>query len=165
MKRGAPLIDRLLSRVTMVPIAGCWIFTGSLNEAGYGMIGIGRRGEGVDRAHRITYRHFCGEIPAGMFVCHRCDQPACCNPHHLFLGTNLDNVRDCIGKGRASNPPKNPHLIGESHYAHVITADVVRAARRLRAEGMMYKDIASSLGAPIRAIYGACTGKSWRHIK
>lgn len=164
MKRGAPLIERLLDRVVMIPIAGCWIFTGAVNDFGYGIIGLGARGAGNDRAHRITYRHFCGEIPDGMFVCHRCDQPACCNPHHLFLGTAKDNTRDCMQKGRASAPPENRHIVGEVHYGHVLTEEIVREARRLRGTGMMFKDIASALGFKQHTIYKACSGLSWRHV-
>ena len=101
-----PAIVRTLERVVRIPFSGCWIFTGALNEAGYGMVGLGARGERNDRAHRITYRHFKGEIPKGMLVCHECDVPSCCNPDHLFLGTHKDNTRDMINKKRNSPPPR-----------------------------------------------------------
>ena len=122
-------IDRVLNRVVRIPFSGCWIFTGATNEFGYGIVGTGGRGSPNDRAHRITYRHFCGDIPAGMFVCHECDVPSCCNPNHLFLGTNQDNVNDMVRKKRNSPPPRNPHVTGSSHPLSKFTDDEVAFAR------------------------------------
>lgn len=81
----------------------CWNWTKCLNEKGYGIFGVD--GKKVDRAHRIAYRLCVGEIPAGLFVCHHCDNPKCVRPDHLFLGTNLDNVKDMFLKNRNSPPP------------------------------------------------------------
>ncbi len=81
----------------------CWEWTACLNEKGYGMFGIGTKR--LDRAHRISYRMLVEEIPKGLFVCHRCDNPKCVNPSHLFLGTNRENVEDMHAKGRNSPPP------------------------------------------------------------
>jgi hypothetical protein len=107
-----PAVERVLDKVVAIPFAGCWVFMGATNSFGYGIVGSGGRGKPNDRAHRITYKHFKGEIPKGMFVCHTCDVPSCCNPDHLFLGTNQDNVNDMVRKKRNSKPPRNPHVVG-----------------------------------------------------
>lgn len=91
------------SKVEMIPFHECWEWNAARNEKGYGIFGV--HGKKVDRAHRISYRIVKGEISKGMFVCHTCDNPGCVNPAHLFLGTNLDNVRDMIAKKRNILPP------------------------------------------------------------
>src|SRR5690242_3461462 len=88
------LADRLWSRYDVAD-SGCWIFTGSRHKTrGYGSIGLGRRSEGTIETHRAAWLVTHGEIPADAFVCHRCDNPPCINPEHLFLGTVEDNNRD-----------------------------------------------------------------------
>lgn len=87
---------------------GCIEWTGTLRN-GYGRLVIGSRSDGSRRtvsAHRLAYATYKGEIPKGMFVCHTCDNPACINPQHLFLGTRQDNVNDREEKGRNKIPRK-----------------------------------------------------------
>jgi len=108
-----PAIERVLGRIVRLPFSGCWIFTGATNNFGYGIVGLGSRGQPNDRAHRITYRHFRGEIPDGMFVCHTCDVPSCCNPDHLFLGDRADNMKDAAKKRRICT-------IGKSNLTHCV---------------------------------------------
>lgn len=77
---------------------GCIEWTGSVAGYGYGVLSFYKRNYYV---HRLAYRLFIGKIPNHLMVCHRCDNPRCFNPEHLFLGTAKDNVQDMIKKGRA----------------------------------------------------------------
>lgn len=158
-----PAIDRVLAKVSPVPFSGCWIFTGATNEAGYGIVGTGGRGQPNDRAHRITYRHFCGDIPDGMFVCHTCDVPSCCNPDHLFLGTNQDNVNDMVRKRRNSPPPRNPHVVGSAHPKARFTEDQVRAMRAECANGMSMYRLAKEHGVAQSTMQRVIRGERYKN--
>ena len=76
---------------------GCWLWAGGRTERGYGRFKVDGK---TIRASRWAYEHFIGPIPDGLCVLHRCDNPPCVNPAHLFVGTDADNVRDCLAKGR-----------------------------------------------------------------
>lgn len=162
-------IDRVLNRIERVTESGCWIFTGALNDAGYGVLGKGGRGQGNDRAHRITYAHFVGPIPKGIFVCHICDVRSCCNPSHMFIGTAADNNNDMINKGRGSIPPRNVHDRGEYRYNAKLTEELVKKYRDMHASGTsVYRiqKIAESSGVHISyaPLMRAITGQSWSHV-
>lgn len=78
---------------------GCWLWNGTKDGGGYGQIST-FRGEAPAKAHRVSWEMRNGEIPAGMSICHKCDTPSCVNPDHLFIGTQADNARDMVSKGR-----------------------------------------------------------------
>lgn len=112
------LLDRLFEKAIPEPNTGCWIWTGAATSRGYGHMWDGTA---YEKAHRLSYKLHHGPIPSGMHVCHRCDNPSCINPDHLWLGTPRANVRDCIAKGRA----KRGVLFGEaSPSAKLSSSDV-----------------------------------------
>jgi hypothetical protein len=84
-------------RTTRIPMSGCWLWEGSVQSRGYGDL---RLDKCHYTAHRASYLAFVGEVPDGMHVCHKCDVRLCCNPAHLFLGSNSDNIADSMRKGR-----------------------------------------------------------------
>lgn len=105
-KRGPqarPLADRFWARVEKRGPDECWPWTGYRDAKGYGQIALNRRT--AEGAHRVSWALARGEIPDGIHVLHRCDNPPCCNPAHLFLGTHADNMWDMKAKGRASGGP------------------------------------------------------------
>ena len=97
-----PLHERFWAKVKRGGPDDCWIWIGSrLKSGGYGQISAGRRGQPPLRAHCLSWQFSYGEIPRGLCVLHRCDNPPCVNPEHLFLGTRDDNAKDMAAKGRS----------------------------------------------------------------
>lgn len=88
---------RFENNIERIPECGCWIWMGHTESNGYGRISIGKK---IILAHRFAYELYIGKIPDGLDACHDCDTSECCNPYHLFLGTNLDNMIDAAKKGR-----------------------------------------------------------------
>ena len=134
----------------------CWVWTGCVkNQRSKLKYGCFHRSVA---AHRIAYEERHGKIPKGMCVLHKCDNSLCVNPDHLFLGTAADNVRDMCNKGR------NSIMKGEDHPGAKINNKTARAIRRLRASGMLLKDIAARLGISRSIAKDVSVGRSWKHI-
>jgi hypothetical protein len=119
-------IDRF-SQKTIRKENGCIEWTGVCTKEGYGSISINNR---KIRTHRFAYNYYIGDIPEGLLVCHHCDNPRCCNPQHLFLGTNQDNADDKVRKNR--HPRTRSHKLTES--------DVIKI-KKLLEQGERYRDI------------------------
>lgn len=120
---------------------GCWEWT-RYREPDWGY-GIFRAvpGESMQKAHRVSWEIAHGPIPEGMQVCHRCDNPPCVRPDHLFLGTHLDNMRDRNAKGRQSRDGSTP---GENSTSAKLTDEQVKDIRdRYLAGGVLQQDLAA----------------------
>lgn len=102
---GMSLADRVSRLSVPVTESGCWLWLGKTVPRGYGILTI-KKAEGgkSEYAHRASWSCLNGEIPSGMYVCHKCDTPSCVNPEHLFLGTPADNFADMLKKGRHRQP-------------------------------------------------------------
>jgi hypothetical protein len=138
---------------------GCWNWLGSLSPSGYGRItAMGKK----LRAHRyswmLTSEH---DIPAGMVVCHSCDNRKCVNPDHLFLGTVADNVADCVSKGRHARGEKlsHPRAAGEKNGNSRLT---VRQVNAIRADERSQRKIATRFGVSQPLISKIKRGEIWK---
>lgn len=101
------LQERLMRRVEHAP-SGCWLWTGGRVQTGHGQITIGGKGSTNISTHRASWILHFGPIPPAKSVLHRCDIPNCVNPDHLYLGTQADNMRDMVSKGRSLRGARNP---------------------------------------------------------
>lgn len=136
-----------------VPMCGCWIWIGTERGWGYGGIQVNH----VNIfAHRYSYLIHKGEIPVGMFVCHKCDVRFCVNPDHLFLGTRDDNMRDMVEKNRQSK--------GSRHTISKITEQDVLRIREMREHGMKLSEIAKTFGISFQSVHLIAARKQWRHV-
>jgi len=98
-----PLGDKL-TKYIIIPWSGCWIWMGSTDANGYGMVkGTINKKEWAERAHRLSYIHHVGPIPDGMWVLHDCDIPSCINPYHLHLGDPAMNMQEMSMRDRHNN--------------------------------------------------------------
>lgn len=128
----------------------CWLWTGAKgNQMGYGMFNL----NGTKRAHRVSWEICFGSIPKGLCVLHKCDVPLCVNPDHLFLGSNADNSRDKVDKGRSAK--------GEKINTAKLTKEDVIWIREL---GASHRRIAKCFGVDKSQISRIKAKKTWGHV-
>lgn len=136
---------------------GCWIWMGARSAKSYGTV----FGHGSSRyAHRAAWELHFGPIPAGMFVCHHCDNPPCVRPDHLFLGTPSANMWDKVHKGRANTPTR----VGEHNGFAKLTEADVREIRRRRATGETRVSVGLAFGIHEGTVKQITSRKTWRHV-
>lgn len=175
-KWGDPLIkrpvrsveDRFWSKVSKNPGEGCWEWTaGTWQAFGYGKFqaGSSRDDNRAVYAHRFAWEMEHGPLPADVQVCHHCDNPLCVRLSHLFLGTQLDNIRDMYAKHREARPDiERPIPRGVEHGMHVLDDELVREIRRLAASGVPVMSLARQLGINHYTARDVLNGRTWRHV-
>lgn len=148
---------------------GCWEWLG----AGRHEFGYGRLGKPRQYAHRYSYELHHGPTPAGMFVLHKCDNPPCVNPAHLYAGTQKRNCLDAVERGRANrvrgadhprvkHPELNP--LGEDCALSKLKTRTVLAIRRAKARGTLHKTICRRFGTSMGNVSAIVNRVTWRHI-
>jgi hypothetical protein len=143
---------------------GCWEWQGARNQDGYGTLWVDHR---KVRAHRLAWEIVFGPIPAGLWVLHSCDNPPCCNPAHLWLGTPADNSADMVAKGRGRGgyngfplPYENQARGERSGSARLTEADV----REIRASSLTQRELGRRYGVSQVAICKIRTRRTWAHV-
>lgn len=153
-------VDKFWSKVDRS--GECWVWTGGRNSDGYGNCHMPIDGRlKSQKAHRAAWRLTRGDIPQGMSVLHRCDNPPCVNPDHLFLGTQADNMRDCREKGRYSHKSGR---VGSHHQNARLKESDIPNIRALRAKGETFKSIAFQYGVSDSTIHNIFNGHTWGHV-
>jgi HNH endonuclease len=140
---------------------GCWIWTASVDKRGYGYFKAigGRKGSGRgDLAHRLSHELFKGPIGEGLFVLHSCDMPAYVNPDHLRVGTQKENMADCISRGRFR--PGGSKCGSENQLSKLNDDDVVE----IRSSPLSAIDLAKRYGIDRTNVYAIINGKTWTHV-
>jgi len=131
----------------------CWPWTRWLDRDGYGAFTTDGR---THKAHRLAFQLATGTDPGSLVVCHSCDNPSCCNPAHLFLGTQADNLRDMRTKGRSARGSRHP-------FALLTEAQVVEIRQR-RASGALLRVLKADYGINEGTLSEICNRKLWRHV-
>lgn len=135
---------------------GCWNWTGTKFGFGHGVFKCKAFHPTAIPASRASWIMHRGPIPDGLWVLHRCDNPSCVNPAHLFLGTCQDNVDDMVAKERNNR--------GEDRPEAKLTEDAVRKMRDLRRWGVPFRIIAAEFGVSLNAAVLAIKGETWKHV-
>jgi hypothetical protein len=136
------LEDELQSQIYHDPYSGCWLWYDTKASKRYGAVDLDYKGRHYRLIHRYMWARFRYDIPEGMNVCHTCDTPNCCNPLHLFVGTQSDNIKDAASKGRMSKKKT--------------TLDVAKDIIYLHTNGMSYTKLADMFDLSMVTIYRIC---------
>ena len=160
-RTGKSIGERFMDNVKK-SIEGCWEWTGGIRgPSGYGSICVTKRFAGTKTersvgAHRLSYEMHVDDIPPGLFVCHKCDNPKCVRPGHLFLGTNQENQEDAARKGRSN--------MGVRHHFAKLDPDKVRDIRRRHAAGETKAALARAFGVHKKTMKAVVERTKWRFV-
>ena len=150
------LPERFWSKVDIRGEDECWNWRAGMSQQGYGSVKIKRKNT---QAHKVAFLLGGGVLTQQKpWVLHKCDNPSCCNPAHLFAGNVADNVKDMCQKER------NKWVVGERHGLSKLKKDDVLEIRSLNASGIAYQSLATRFGVSKNAIWCVCTRRTWRHV-
>lgn len=146
--------------------SGCWEWQAGKflpPNPDYGRFSVDGK---IRSAHRVLWIHLFGKLPNGIWVLHRCDNPPCVNPFHLYAGTPLDNARDCTQRGRRKKiRGRNKTGFGENHHKAKLTEDDVLEIRKSYRFGKFgLQKLANRFGVSKPTIEAALKKKSWKHV-
>lgn len=150
-------IKRFLSHIRINTETGCWEWTGRLCNKGYGRIDFCKYNNKITYfSHRVSYEIFYGiSILKEIFVLHKCDNPKCCNPNHLKIGTQQDNMNDKVNRGRQAS--------GENNGMSKFTWEIVNKIRRLKMTGnYTNKQLADIFNSGTSSIYDIINNRTWK---
>lgn len=153
-----PQSIRFWAKVTKGGPDDCWIWTGALNEHGYGVMRpTGKRTGPSLKVHRYSAQ-LAGMDIAGRVVRHKvCDNPPCVNPTHLAVGTQGDNVTDCVSKGRTNRGVRNAH-------AKLTEVEVIEIRARYAAGGTLMRQLGDEYGVSQGTVQHVIAGTTWKHV-
>ena len=153
-------IDRFEAKYIPEPNSGCWLWIGGFNVKGYGQLwrSVERR---LQLAHRFAFETFVGPLVEGLHVCHRCDNRACVNPDHLFLGTPAENTADMMAKGRDYRGEARK---GEAVASSRLSEGAVREIRSRHAAGQSGRSLARAFGVSKTSIAAIVARRTWSHV-
>lgn len=154
LRKQKTLEDAFREKFTPGHPSECWEWHGQVANTGYGRVSYGKSRRML--AHRASYQIHRGSIPNGMVVCHKCDNPICVNPDHLFLGTQTDNMADKQQKGRQAK--------GEKSGPSKLTRSQVKEIRAQYQRGALQEDLAAQFGVVRSHISQIVNRKTWKHI-
>lgn len=148
------VLERFEEKFEKIDGNTCWEWKAHRTPKGYGSIKINRR---MRSAHRVSWELYEGPIPEGLCILHRCDNPPCVRPSHLFLGTQAENVADMISKNRKA--------IGVNSGSNKLNESQVHEIRRIFQEGGISKrKLGRQFGVSDMTVFFIVTGQLWRHI-
>lgn len=149
-------IERFWALAKRGDVSECWEWKGARARKGYGQFHMA---DAMYSAHRVSMFLAGNEPSAEEQACHRCDNPCCVNPAHLFRGTGKENVSDSVRKGRRK------HLVGEKHNRSKLTDDQARLALWMAEHGQTHRAIAAELGVSRPTITALVSGRNWKHMQ
>lgn len=145
-----PPQENFLQKTEPDPNSGCWLWTGCVHANGYGKIKSKQR---TGLAHRFAWELFRAPIPPGMIICHKCDTPLCVNPDHLYVGTDADNCRDKMARGRDRKASGTDAAHAKLDWEKVAV---------IRSSPLSNKRLAKMYGVDPSTVWDARRGATWR---